>query len=1205
MANTHTGFEDDDIVNEVDVDSYVKPNKKVDDNDKDNDDDSLASLVSDDLDATTGATETSTEDPSDNKHEIGGDESAAVFKQRLVVFLILFLAALGVSLTVYFLTAAAEHAEFEAQFDSTAQKVIDSFQDIVVQKFSALASLSVSFTAYVRSQQQSGDMEVAWPFVTINDFHQRSATARSLSDALMIQLLPVIDQDKRIAWEEYSNNNTYWMQEGLVYQQALGLGLDKDGSKRLLEEDKEEEEEEAPKLELTNDETDEITFATGVANVIYDYSLEGVMSPSPPRPQYFPLSQFSPIIRSSPGNFDYGFRMRAAYEHSKLFIGPIYTYGPATPDSADPRAAFYATLLTFAAGEPTMYMGDPTSQIFVPVFEHYEQDRGTEKPVAFIAAYIIWGTYFKDMLSPSVEGVIVVLENPCEGAFTYMLNGPNATFLGNGDLHDPKYHKYGRTAMLGDLGETAQRALLGLGLYQEECPIGIRVYPSATFEDNYQSNLPILVTMAVGLVFVFTAAMFLLYDRLVERRQDVVLSSATQSSAIVSNLFPESIAEKLMQAEADKQAAKSGQKHAFRSATVRLQSFLDGDDEGTQLADLFLDCTVIYCDIAGFTAWSSTRDPSQVFTLLQTIFQAFDQIATRNRVFKVETIGDSYVAVTGIPKPQNNHAILMARFAQECLNKFNVLVKKLEVSLGPDTADLAMRFGIHSGPVTAGVLRGERSRFQLFGDTVNTTACIESTCRRNAIQVSEATAKLLMAANKGHWLTKREDVVNAKGKIGLVTYWLAVRRRGGGGSSVVSDSEANVYAIEDELKETTKQSRLIDWATDLLVGHLKAIVARNQAIGQQTSKKTPTLAKQTRVPGETSLDEVVEVIEMPTFEASHAGEADISQVKIPEKVIAQLNRCVASIAATYRTNPFHNFEHACHVTMAVDKFMKRIVAPDLRTTGVEQSQSVSAMLHEYTHGITSDPLLLFAIVFSALIHDADHRGVSNTQLMKEDPALGVTYKGKSIAEQNSLDIAWDILMRDEFVDLQACIFGGSESEMKRFRQVIVNVVLATDIFDKELNDLRKGRWARAFSNEKQQDEQHNDLRATIVIEHIIQASDVSHTMQHWHVYRKWNQHLFHEMRLAYQEGRMGADPASFWFKGELGFFDNYIIPLAKKLKECNVFGVSSDECLVYAMQNRSEWEQRGEGIVEEMLQETYEQCLGDGFEDEGLDTILE
>jgi len=61
---------------------------------------------------------------------------------------------------------------------------------------------------------------------------------------------------------------------------------------------------------------------------------------------------------------------------------------------------------------------------------------------------------------------------------------------------------------------------------------------------------------------------------------------------------------------------------------------------------------------------------------------------------------------------------VMARFARDCLYKFDVLTKQLEVSLGPDTTDLGMRFGLHSGPVTAGVLRGERARFQLFGDTM-------------------------------------------------------------------------------------------------------------------------------------------------------------------------------------------------------------------------------------------------------------------------------------------------------------------------------------------------------------------------------------------------------------------------------------------------------------------------------------------------------
>jgi hypothetical protein len=115
-----------------------------------------------------------------------------------------------------------------------------------------------------------------------------------------------------------------------------------------------------------------------------------------------------------------------------------------------------------------------------------------------------------------------------------------------------------------------------------------------------------------------------------------------------------------------------------------------------------------------------------------------------------------------------------------------------------------------------------------------------------------------------------------------------------------------------------------------------------------------------------------------------------------------------------------------------------------------------------------------------------------------------------------------------------------------------------------------------------------NTRATIVLEHIIQASDVSHTMQHWHVYTKWNRRLFEEMRLAFTQGRMAKDPATFWYEGELAFFDNYVIPLAKKLQECRVFGVSSDECLNYALSNRNEWEAKGKSIVLDLTSNTNE-----------------
>lgn len=128
--------------------------------------------------------------------------------------------------------------------------------------------------------------------------------------------------------------------------------------------------------------------------------------------------------------------------------------------------------------------------------------------------------------------------------------------------------------------------------------------------------------------------------------------------------------------------------------------------------------------------------------------------------------------------------------------------------------------------------------------------------------------------------------------------------------------------------------------------------------------------------------------------------------------------------------------------MSVKKLLKRIVAPELSPEQLDRLQGkgrkdVASHLHDYTHGITSDPLLSLAITFSALIHDTDHRGVSNMQLMVETPELAALYNNKSIAEQNSLDLSWEILMQDQFEELRLCLFS-SQAELMRFRQLIVN-----------------------------------------------------------------------------------------------------------------------------------------------------------------------
>lgn len=105
-------------------------------------------------------------------------------------------------------------------------------------------------------------------------------------------------------------------------------------------------------------------------------------------------------------------------------------------------------------------------------------------------------------------------------------------------------------------------------------------------------------------------------------------------------------------------------------------------------------------------------------------------------------------------------------------------------------------------------------------------------------------------------------------------------------------------------------------------------------------------------------------------------------------------------------------------------------------------------------------------------------------------------------------------------------------------------------------------------------------------------------MQHWHVYTKWNERFFKECFKAYKQGRMASNPSQKWYEGEIGFYDFYIIPLAKKLDVSGVFGVSSAEYLDYAEKNRagkynfvasnvshtsSEWEEKGQEVVAGMV----------------------
>jgi hypothetical protein len=481
---------------------------------------------------------------------------------------------------------------------------------------------------------------------------------------------------------------------------------------------------------------------------------------------------------------------------------------------------------------------------------------------------------------------------------------------------------------------------------------------------------------------------------------------------------------------------------------------------------------------------------------------------------------------------------------------------------------------------------------------MNTASRMETTCLSGRIQVSQETADLICEANKSHWLVKREDVVEAKGKGRMQTYWLEVKRSK---SSIASGSTKEISETNSDRDDSSgtywtdslsqvegliseRDVRLVNWTVEVLRKLLKQVVARREAKGISPASASELKFKPQE--GKTILDEVTDVISLSSFDAKVARrQKDPSFVYLGEDVEMQLHAFVTNIAYLYHSeNAFHNFEHVGHVIMSVTKLLSRVIAPSLsslpkkdssvskpskgrhgkdidafiasiahdavgqfvvdRTSHQSQSQSQAnkMMLHDHTYGITSDPIVQFACVFAALIHDCGHSGVPNGQLCKEQPNVADAYSHKSVAEQVSVDLAWKLLEEDTYSALRNAIYATKE-EMLRFRQIVVNSVMATDIMDPILKAQRNARWERAFADgiKGKLTREQTNRRATIVLDHIIQASDVAHTMQHFFVFKQHNERLFREMKTAYENGRSEKDPAEFWYQGELGFFDFYVV----------------------------------------------------------------
>ena len=271
---------------------------------------------------------------------------------------------------------------------------------------------------------------------------------------------------------------------------------------------------------------------------------------------------------------------------------------------------------------------------------------------------------------------------------------------------------------------------------------------------------------------------------------------------------------------------------------------------------------------------------------------------------------------------------------------------------------------------------------------MNTTARIESLGEKNKVHLSEETANLLVAAGKDHWVTPREDKVAAKGKGELNTFWLRLKK-----NKNTSSPDSSAKDPDEEKQQSNKlrnidsqnideeRERFVKWVVDIMKLPLSELVGRRTALRTKSDPKEQLrrVEKEISRNEAMAINEVKEVIWLPKYyDAKTQGNAG----SVSPDVLSQLHDYVRTVAWMYRKNPFHNFEHACHVLMSCSKLLSRIVSSD--------DENEAKVLHDHTYGIVSILGRIFCwkdclsdvltAVHSSLVHYfADLRSLDSVQ----------------------------------------------------------------------------------------------------------------------------------------------------------------------------------------------------------------------------------
>lgn len=441
------------------------------------------------------------------------------------------------------------------------------------------------------------EISTSWPYVTAQKFELGAQQWLDMANADFMSFLPLVLRTDLDPWSNYSESQQGWIDESFVI----------DGTQRP-----------------NNDTIPPQVFKYELVDDAYVPVAETVTG----------AGTVSPLWQTTPPPQDVSvinYNAMSASWFQTPYTAVAETLGTALGDSTGAFA--YLNLTMASTANPTA----PSSLILSPIFQSL---KGSDTIVGLVWTIVEWAKYLETALPSDINGVVAVLKNTCDDEeYSFEVNGRQATLLGSGDMHDEVY----------DINEYVFNLKTPATVNATNpCIYSFYLYPTPQFEENFITPQPLTAALVSGAIFLVLLIAFALHEMFVEKKVSAVVDNAARTNGILTTLFPANVRERLLEEQMERE--KKGETH--HDQIKKLLSgdedasgsgdYDDGDDDGVAfdtkpIADLFTDTTILFADIVGFTAWSSVREPAQVFTLLETLYHAFDKIADRRRVFKVET----------------------------------------------------------------------------------------------------------------------------------------------------------------------------------------------------------------------------------------------------------------------------------------------------------------------------------------------------------------------------------------------------------------------------------------------------------------------------------------------------------------------------------------------------------------------------------------